>query len=114
MGRKIGFGFLALFMGSCAMIFLAVPFQSSGNDGVTFFSGVLMALAWGSVALLSVLIVLGKYDPSKYSLGMGCPGFYLRKSRSSRDWVSILPKWFWKSTRRNCMRNAYIFLRSEI
>lgn len=64
MGRKIGFGFLAFFMGAGAIVLLLASLQSNGDDGVTILSGVLMALVWGSVAFLSVLIVLGRYDPS--------------------------------------------------
>mgnify|MGYP002508299366 CR=1 FL=1 len=75
MGRKIGFGFLALFMGSSAMVSLMVSLQSTGDDGVMLFSGVLMALVWGSVAFLSALIVLGKYDPSNIRWGRGVLAF---------------------------------------
>lgn len=75
MGRKIGFGLLALFMGGDALVFLMASLQPTDADGATIFSGILMALVWGSVALLSVLIVLGKYDPSNIRWGWGILAF---------------------------------------
>lgn len=63
MGRKIGFGLLALFMGGDAIVLLMVSLQLAGDDTGALLSGVLLALVWGSVAFLSVLIVLGRCDP---------------------------------------------------
>lgn len=69
MGRKIGFWVLSFWMGAVAVTFLMAPIQSSGTDGVTFFSGVLMALVWGSVAILSALFALEKYDSTNIRWG---------------------------------------------
>lgn len=71
MGRKIRFWALAFWMGTVAVIFLIAPLQSPGSDGVTLFSGVLMALVWGSVAILSALFALEKYDSTNIRWGWG-------------------------------------------
>ena len=76
MGRKIGFGLLAFFMGGDAIVFLMVSLQPTGDDSVTILSGVLLALVWGSVALLSVLIVLGRCDPSNIRWRRGVLAFF--------------------------------------
>ena len=75
MGRKIGFGFLAFWTGFMAVVFLVVPFQSTGDDGVTLFSGILMALVYVAVSILSILIVLGERDPSNIRWGWGFLAF---------------------------------------
>lgn len=75
MGRKIGFGLLAVFAGYMAILFLIVAPGSTGDDGVTLLSGILMALLYGAVAVFSVLIVLGKRDPSNIRWGWGFLAF---------------------------------------
>lgn len=69
MGKKIGFWALAFWMGALAVIFLMAPLQSPGTDGVTLFSGVLMALVWGSAAVLSALFALEKYNSTNIRWG---------------------------------------------
>jgi len=75
MGKKIGFGLLAVWAASMAVVFLVVPFQSTGDDGATLFSGILMALVYVAVSILSVLIVLGERDPSNIRWGWGFLAF---------------------------------------
>lgn len=75
MGKKIGFGFLAVCMCFMAIVLLIIPFQSTGDDGVTLLSGVLMAVVYGAAAIFSILIVLGMYDPSNIRWGWGFAAF---------------------------------------
>ena len=75
MGRKIGFGLLAFFMAGDAIIFLMLPFQSTGDDGVTILSGILMALVWGYTAFTCAMIAVGKRNTPTIGWKRGISAF---------------------------------------
>lgn len=75
MGRKIGFWALAFWLGTTTIIFLAALLRSPGTGGITLFSGALMAVVWGSVAVLSALFALEKINSTDIRWGWGALTF---------------------------------------